>query len=691
MNFTKLLLAASLVIPATSLFSQDADLKHCGQTQALQSLYAKHPELLQKEAALKQLKQNTQGGGLQKTSTTPYIIPMVFHIVHQYGAENISDAQVIDEVRILNEDYQLRNADTSQIVPSFKNLKANLNIEFRLAKIDPNGNCTNGIVHVASPLTNVGDDQVKSDQWDPSKYLNVWVVKTMMSGAAGYAYYPSTANSMPGIDGVVILQDYIGSIGTGGYYKARALTHEIGHYLDLEHTWGGTNQPGVACGDDGVADTPDTQGWTTCNLNGSICNPPVIENVQNYMEYAYCSRMFTLDQKTRMINALTSTIANRSNLWSASNLLATGTDNASFTSTLTCKPMADFKASFYNVCQGSSVTFSDVSSNAPVSSWQWTFTGGTPSTSTSSTQVVAYNTVGTYAVKLKVANSQGNDSITKTAYINVRPTASPNSSNLTESFESITIPNTNWTVNSGADAYTWQMATVGATGSKSVKINNRNASENDIDELITPSLNFSTSAPAYLTFKVAFALTNGGNNTDILRVFSSKDCGMTWNQRYSKSGATLATTTTSTNTNYTPSAADWRMETITMPTILISSNTMFKFQFTAGGGNNIYIDDINIGSTVGVQELSNDNGLSLQVMPNPFNESATVTISSDKEETVTIELLDVVGKTVLSMPSNKLNIGDNTFTIHQNGLAPGLYLMNVSTGNSRMTKKVIIQ
>lgn len=691
MNFTKLLLTASLAIPAISLFSQDDGLKHCGQTQALQSLYAKHPELLQKEAALKQLKQNTPQGALQKTNTTPYIIPMVFHIVHQYGSENISDAQVIDEVRILNEDYQLRNADTSQIVPSFKNLKANLNIEFRLAKIDPNGNCTNGIVHVASPLTNVGDDQVKFDQWDPSKYLNVWVVKSMMSGAAGYAYYPSTADGWPSIDGVVILNDYIGSIGTGGYYKARALTHEIGHYLDLEHTWGGTNNPGVACGDDGVNDTPDTQGWTTCNLNGSVCNPGVIENVQNYMEYAYCSRMFTLDQKTRMINALTSTVANRNNLWSASNLMATGTDNASFTSTLTCKPMADFKASFYNVCQGSSITFSDASTNAPVSSWQWAFAGGSPATSTSSAQVVMYNTVGTYAVKLKVANSQGSDSITKTAYINVHPTASPNASSLVEGFESITIPNSNWIVNSGADGYTWQMATVGATGSKSVKINNRDADQNDIDELITPSLNFSTAAPAYLTFKVAFALTSNGNNTDVLKVFSSKDCGMTWNQRYSKSGATLATTTTSTNANYTPAAADWRMETITMPGILISSNTMFKFQFVAGGGNNIYIDDINIGSTVGVQELSNASGMTLQVMPNPFNESATVTISSDKEETVAIELLDVVGKAVLSMPSNRLNIGDNTFTIRQNGLAPGLYLMNVSSGNSRITKKIIIQ
>ncbi|MBS1634857.1 MAG: T9SS type A sorting domain-containing protein [Bacteroidetes bacterium] len=681
-------LAFALSLASLSLQAQTDDgLKHCGQTQAIQSLHAKHPELQQHEAQLKQNKSNT--GTANKAATATYIIPIVFHIVHEYGYENISDAQVIDAVRILNEDYQLRNADTSTIVPSFKNLKANLNIEFRLAKLDPNGNCTNGIIHVVSPLTNVGDDNVKSDQWDPSKYLNVWVVKSMMAGAAGYAYYPSTADGWPAIDGVVILQDYIGSIGTGAYFRGRALTHEIGHYLDLEHTWGDTNQPGVACGDDGVADTPDTQGWTSCNLSGSICNPPIIENVQNYMEYAYCSRMFTLDQKTRMINALTSTIANRSNLWSPSNLLSTGTDNASFSSTLTCKPIADFTASSKFACVGSSITFSDVSYNAPTSSWQWLFTGGTPSVSTTQTQVVVYNTPGTYPVKLKVANSQGNDSITKTSYITIQPAASPGASTISESFETITIPNTNWTVNSGTDSYTWQMATVGATGSKSVKLNTKQATDGDVDELVGPSLNLNSSYNAYLTFKVAFAQTNT-SNTDKFRVLSSKNCGQTWDQRYIKNSTALATTTTIVTGNFVPTAAQWRTETVTLPTILISSNTMFKFEFTSGSGNTIYIDDINVTSAASTNDLLLD-GSSVQVMPNPFENQASIKLNARQDGKLTIELVDVLGKSVYTSTDNPVSAGDNTYTIQKNNLTEGVYFLNMTFGETRITRKVIIQ
>lgn len=690
MTMIKYLLTPALFCCAVSLQAQTENVKHCGQTEATQELYSKHPGLQQRAESIQQnlLQQNYN----HKTASASYVIPVVFHIMHEYGPENISDAQVIDEMRILNEDYQLRNADTTSIVPSFQNLKANLNIEFRLAKLDPNGNCTNGILHIATPYTNIGNDDVKYDQWDPSKYLNVWVVKTMMSGAAGYAYYPSTADGWPAIDGVVILSDYIGSIGTGSAYKSRALTHEIGHWLELQHTWGGTNQPGVACGDDGVTDTPDTQGWTTCNLSGSVCNPPTVENVQNYMEYAYCSRMFTLGQKQRMINALTSTVAHRNNIWSAANLLATGTDNASFTSTLTCKPIADLVGSYRSICQGSNITFSDVSYNAPVSSRQWTFAGGTPATSTASTQVVNYSSTGTFAVKLRVSNAQGADSIVKTSYITVQPQASSNPSSLYESFETISaVPNANWAVNSGADAYTWQIANVGATGNRSIMIENIQATSNDIDEIVSPSFNLSNTTNASLTFKVAFQQTNSTGNTDNLKVYSSKDCGAIWTQRYSKSGAALATNTNISSSPFTPSASDWRTETVTLPAFLTSGNTSIKFVFTAGKGNNVYIDDINISSTVSVEEFTSSNGLSFQVMPNPFSDHATIRINSATEESVSIELTDVMGKTVEVIPAGRLSIGDNTFSLDRGRLSGGLYFLNIGTGGQKITKKIIVQ
>ena len=679
--------AAALLCAFSTISAQNNDLKYCGQTQALKDLYAKHPELKQHADLLKQQAQQNQPS-VMRTTAAPYIIPVVFHIMHQYGSENIPDAQVIDAVRILNEDYQLKNADTSAIVPSFKNLKADVNFEFRLAKLDPNGNCTNGILHVASPTTNVGDDDVKFDQWDPAKYLNIWVVKAIQSGAAGYAYYPSSADGWPAIDGIVILSDYVGSVGSGTYFRARALTHEVGHYMDLEHVWGSTNDPGVACGDDGVSDTPDTKGWSTCNLSGSVCNPPVIENVQNYMEYAYCSRMFTIGQKQRMYNAINSSIANRNNLWSPSNLLATGTDDAAFTGTVVCKPIADFKSNSYKVCENTNVTFSDVSSNGTASSWNWTFTGGTPATSTSSTQVVSYATAGTYAVKLKVSNSQGADSITKTSYITVSPAVSSNTI-ITEGFETISLPASSWKLENGSDAYNWQIAPTGATGSKSIRVGNTYAGVGDVDVLISPSINLNGAPNTPLSFKVASAQKQT-TNTDKLKVFVSKNCGQTWSQVYSKQGSGLATTTVMVGGNWTPTAAQWRTENITIPYIFLGANTLLKFEFTGGDGNNIYLDDINILSSVSVKELANQD-FGIVILPNPATDFSDITINSQIEGKVSVDVVDVLGKVIHSLKNVAIGEGENTIRLNTSDFSKGLYFINVSSDRNKVTQKMIVQ
>lgn len=679
-------LTAALLCTYATIFAQNNDLKHCGQTQALKDLYAKHPELKKHADLIKQ--QKSQTPSVKRTSSAPYIIPVVFHIMHQYGSENISDAQVIDAVRILNEDYQLKNADTSIIVPSFKNLKANVNFEFRLAKRDPNGNCTNGILHVNSSTTNVGDDGVKFDQWDPSKYLNIWVVKTIQSGAAGYAYYPASADGWPAIDGIVILSDYVGSIGSGTYFRARALTHEVGHYMDLEHVWGSTNDPGVSCGDDGVSDTPETKGWSSCQLTGSVCNPPIVENVQNYMEYAYCSKMFTLGQKQRMEDAITSNIANRDNLWSPTNLTATGTDDATFTSTVGCKPKADFKANFYKVCENSNITFIDASSNGNASSWNWTFTGGVPATSTASSQVVSYASAGTYAVKLKVTNAQGADSITKTSYITVSPAVSSNTI-ITEGFETISLPTSSWKLENGGDAYNWQIAPTGATGTKSIRVGNTYADPGDIDVLISPSINLNGMPNTPMSFKVAFAQKQTDNN-DKLKVLVSKNCGQSWSQVYTKQGAGLATSTVMIGGNWTPTASQWRTENITIPYIFIGANTMIKFEFTGGDGNNIYLDDINLLSSVSVKEIAGKD-FGIYVSPNPANDFAEVNINSQIETMVSIEVLDVLGKVVHSLKNVKLNDGENNIRLNTSDFAKGIYFINVSSERNKMTQKLMVQ
>jgi Pregnancy-associated plasma protein-A/Secretion system C-terminal sorting domain len=265
----------------------------------------------------------------------PYIIPVVFHILHENGPENIADSQVYDAMRILNNDFNKRNADTADVIPPFQNLIADVGIQFQLASLDPNGNPTNGIDRIQSTYTDSGGFMCMINQWNPHNYLNVWTVRgfPLANGnGSGGPVLPATADSFPNEDGIVMLNSYTGSIGTGSPYTSRSLTHNVGHYLNLQHTWGGIGvpPPGVACGDDSVQDTPITKGWEYCpyESEAAVCDTTIVENYQNYMEYSFCSCMFTPGQKARMLNALNSPIAHRDSLFMLSNLIHTGVTTA---------------------------------------------------------------------------------------------------------------------------------------------------------------------------------------------------------------------------------------------------------------------------------------------------------------------------------------------------------------------------
>ncbi len=267
MKFKLQITALFIFLFSQGFFAQD--LKHCGTDEAIRQLYQAHPELYQSfvdnENAYNA--KITANKGMQ--SVTVYTIPVVFHVLHQNGVENISDAQIIDGINILNRDMRKLNADTINITPKFAPLASDIRIVFKLAQLDPQGNCTNGIDRIYTAKTNYGDDSAKINPWPRDKYLNIWTAKALQQGWAGYAYYPSAATGSLSVhDGLMILADYIGSIGTSNVNKSRTLTHEVGHWLDLGHPWNTTINisinVGLACGDDLVFDTPITKGHTTC-------------------------------------------------------------------------------------------------------------------------------------------------------------------------------------------------------------------------------------------------------------------------------------------------------------------------------------------------------------------------------------------------------------------------------------------
>lgn len=251
---------------------------------------------------------------MQKAGGIIYI-PVVFHIIHNDGLENISQAQIMDQIRIINEDFRKKTG-----TPGFSAdpLAADCQIEFRLAQYDPNGNKSDGIIRVKSTSTNNATDAVKAlSYWDSQRYLNVWVVNTIQnnSGTAGtilgYAQFPWDRSSRPTTDGVVIRSDQVGVIGRGQVSQGgRTLTHEIGHWLGLYHTFQGGCVGGTlaTCGNNGdrVCDTPPvSEASSGCNVGANTCNndvPDLPDMVRNYMDYSdgTCMNIYTTGQKTRM-------------------------------------------------------------------------------------------------------------------------------------------------------------------------------------------------------------------------------------------------------------------------------------------------------------------------------------------------------------------------------------------------------
>lgn len=148
-----------------------------------------------------------------------------------------------------------------------------------------------------------------------------------------------------------------------------------------------------------------------------------------------CQRMTTSIQQPAAAN----------NLWSPTNLTATGTDG---TPAVLCAPNADFLPRPSYVCEGSTVTFEDWSYGAPISSRLWTFPGGTPATDIAANPVITYNTAGVYDVTLQVTNAAGSDSKTYSQRVVVSPTNTSVSVPFVEGFEGGAVPNDWYTYNS---------------------------------------------------------------------------------------------------------------------------------------------------------------------------------------------------------------------------------------------------
>lgn len=640
-----------------------------------------------------------------------YKIPVVFHVLHNNGPENITDEQILDALSIMNRDFRLLNQDANNVQAEFQGMPSDVEVEFLLATKAPNGQCFKGITRTVNAITNDGSDggnqvdaiiagnDVYNGAWPGNRYLNIFICGDI-GGAAGYTTKPSGWSATQMTNGIWVLHDYVGSIGTSSVGSSRTLTHEVGHWLNLDHTWGPNNNPGNASScstDDNVQDTPNCIGVQACIFASNTCNSDnaywgfdIKDNVENYMDYSYCSKMFTTGQKTRMRNALQSNNTGRANVISQANLTLVGAGAAPYL----CK--ADFSTDRTTVCVGDQIQFTDESYNL-VNSWSWSFPGGTPATATSQDVTVTYSTPGLYSVTLDASDGGTNDSEVKTNYIRVllAPTTIP----FYEGFENYNSLNNlmNWELyNPGANNAFDIDNTTSFNGNKCAKLQNFGQAVGSIDELISTPIDLSgltAGQTVTLSFRYAYRKKLAADN-EALKVFITGDCGDTWVQRKTLTGNQLGSQAVATSWKPT-SQADWVTVHMTNVTsTYFQQNFRAKWRFEGNGGNNFYLDDINLYNgapsnevVLGIQE---EDALlnGAIVYPNPASDELNVEYSSATTEKMWIMLIDNHGKQVQSHQINS-NAGKNLVMLDTQALAAGKYTLIIQGQQGRKTLPVV--
>jgi hypothetical protein len=296
----KIYLALAVLLASVGLSSAQ---RACGTMEHHAMMIAQDPSF---QNNLENIEEHTRQTIQNNGARILVNIPVVFHVVYNTAAQNISDALLNAQLSQLNQDFRKLNSDNSLTPSLFAGVAADMEINFCLAQQTPTGVATTGIIRKSTTTTAFStNDNMKraanggSDAWDATKYLNIWVCN-MSGGILGYAQFPGGAAST---DGVVLQFNTVGSTTTPGsgspYNLGRTATHEVGHWLNLRHIWGDAN-----CGSDLVSDTPTHQtsnGGCPAYPKTNTCAGGGTEMTMNYMDYTndVCMYMFSAGQKAR--------------------------------------------------------------------------------------------------------------------------------------------------------------------------------------------------------------------------------------------------------------------------------------------------------------------------------------------------------------------------------------------------------
>lgn len=424
-----------------------------------------------------------------------------------------------------------------------------------------------------------------------------------------------------------------------------------------------------------------------------------VDNAQNYMDYSSCPLMFTDGQAERMRATLNSPVSGRNRLWEDQNHMFTGTDGYE----VTCAPEADFYTLDYFVCPGTPIRFKDNSKRATPTSWAWTFDGGTPATSNQQNPTVSFSEPGQHSVTLTVSNDHGSNSYTSWDQFRVGADYPEVNGLLQESFNT---PNDfqRWpTRNIENNQSFWQWSgDAGHNALGSAKLNASNTytltqdifmpnNFHDIDALVTPTLEMPFSTGLTFSFWYAYSTRTSVSDdiTESLVVSASTDCGKSWLPRLTLAGPALVTAGVR-SPGYIPAADEWRQASFALSSIYATNHVRLKFEYISSlSSNDLYIDDVNIGSTnVGIDEIAQSGSMSL--MPNPASNSLTVVLDLAGDPSGTLSFLDVSGRTIHS-ETVMAGTPQVDLDLAQIGLSSGVYLVRLEHATGRRVERLVVR
>lgn len=681
----------------------------CATVEHTANLYKKFNRTPQPEAFEKwmNLRKQTlqQQNKINRTLAEPYQIPIVVHIIHNGEpvgiGTNISDEQVLSQINVLNNDFKRLNADANQTPSVFLPVAGSMDIQFVLARQDPNGVPTSGIVRKKGYKTSYvesDDVQLKAQSYWPSEnYFNIWVCN--LSSLLGYAQFPVSdlegleeyQSEIATTDGVVISYDAFGSSDDGnfnllsGFNKGRTLTHETGHFFGLRHIWGDNSS--CSSTTDYVEDTPKQNDDTSGCPSHPQTSCSATKMFQNFMDYTHdpCMNIFTQGQMARMQIVIENSIRRASLLNSLGLVSPTGgIHDVALRSILSPEPVScatstTLKIRFQNlgdtdlsylqvsrsVDNGSAIISDHILSPvAPFSYGEISI----PLTVAAGEHTL---TIGVGSPNGEVDSNAADNELSSRFAISSFSEEMPTRERFENTFDD------RWTIlnPNATGTATWE--TAATFYDQSLLLKHSGTYSNEPIWLVSPVLNLSTVMESNLRFDWSYL--SSSSNLASLELKYTTDCGTTYLDL-------PAFALTQTGESSPPaSEGDWDTRVISLQSLVGFAQARLAFVAYPSAGNSFYLDNIEF--YLGEASFKLPIEEVVAIYPKTGG-GLNLTFNVEEKQTVVVSIFDMMGRTIIhGVEPNTLN---QTISLELENLQTGIYIVHTKIDGQFYSQKVFI-